>query len=69
MTFSTVTIDNDETGETEVIRAADEIIIQVLEHATMLSDIYGQDEVVRAMMVTVTVINDMAADVSRGTVN
>ena len=54
MTFSTVLIDNDETGETEVIRANDEVIIQVIEHADMLSDIYGQEEVIKAMMVAVT---------------
>ena len=54
MTFSTVLIDNDETGETEVIRANDEVIVQVIEHADMLSDIYGQEEVIKAMMVAVT---------------
>lgn len=62
MTFSTVLIDNDETGETETISANDEIIIQVIEYADMLSDIYGQDEVIRAMMVAVTAMTTEGVD-------
>ena len=62
MTFSTVLIDNDETGETEAIVADDQIIIQVIEHADMLSDIYGQEEVIRAMMVAVTAMTTEGVD-------
>ena len=67
MTFSTVLIDNDETGETEAISANDEIIIQVIENADMLSDIYGQEEVIKAMMVAVTAMTTEGVDI--GSVN
>ena len=61
MTFSPVTIDNDETGETEVVSADVDLVSDVVLDAVALADVYGWDEVIKAHVVAVARLQDIAA--------
>jgi len=61
MTFSTVTIDNDKTGETEVVSADVELVSDVVLDAVALADVHGWDEVIKAHVVAVARLQDIAA--------
>lgn len=59
MSFSTITISDESTGREETISADNDILAMVIEHASMLSDVYGRSKVINAMMVSVVALQEM----------